>query len=190
AGGGVHGGIGGGYPREGPLPRGGGGPCTLHTSSPAAPPPIRAVDDKGRDVIERIRLVDRQYVDGFPLEPIQGYARRHALTFSVDVADAERVLLLLTGWTDYAFSSDNFAAYQAGLVAQPPSLQVRNPRGGWRTIVEELGIPVGRPQTIAVDVTGKLPSAECGMGNAEGGARSTARASCVVDFRIVTNMRV
>jgi hypothetical protein len=154
----------------------------LYTSS-AARPPILALDDNGRDVTERIRLVDRHYVDGFALEPIQGYARPHALTFSIDVADAARVLLLLTGWTDYAFSSDNFAAYQAGLVSQPPSLQVRSPRGGWRTVVEELGIPVGRPQTIAVDLTGRIRGEDCKV-------QSTERRGCIVEFRIVTNMRV
>ena len=38
-------------------------------------------------------------------------------------------LLLLTGWTDYAFSSDNVAAHQAGLPLDPPSLQVRDADG-------------------------------------------------------------
>jgi hypothetical protein len=58
--------------------------------------------------------------------------------------------LLLTGWTDYAFSSDNVAAHQAGLTLEPPSLQVRDARGGWRTALTEIGIPVGRPQTVVV----------------------------------------
>jgi Tfp pilus assembly protein PilF len=177
------------YPNEGLRSQAAREPFTVYTAS-AARAPIRAVDDKGRDITERIRLIDRRYVDDFALEPIQGYARPHALTISIDAADAERVLLLLTGWTDYAFSSDNLAAYQAGLLAQPPSLQVRTRSGGWRTIVEELGIPVGRPQTIAVDLTGKLLTAERGVRNVECGVPSTARYSCIVDLRIVTNMRV
>jgi hypothetical protein len=65
--------------------------------------------------------------------------------------------LLFTGWTDYAFSSDNVAAYQAGLPSHPPALQIRDPDDAWRTIVPELGIPVGRPQTIAVDLTRHVP---------------------------------
>lgn len=40
----------------------------------------------------------------------------------------------------------------------PPSLQVRNSRGEWKTVVEEIGIPVGRPQTVAIDLAGKFLS--------------------------------
>ena len=38
-------------------------------------------------------------------------------------------MLLLTGWTDYAFSSDNVAASQAAWRCQPPSLQVQGRSG-------------------------------------------------------------
>ena len=69
-----------------------------------------------------------------------------------------KTLLLLTGWTDYAFSSDNVAAAQAGLTLQPPKLQVKNKRGEWQTVIESIGISVGRPQTVVVDLTGKFLS--------------------------------
>ena len=62
--------------------------------------------------------------------------------------------LVLTGWTDYAYSSDNFAAHQAGLTLDPPVLQV--PAGdGWRTVHADVGFPVGRPQAIVVDLAGQ-----------------------------------
>ena len=66
-------------------------------------------------------------------------------------------VLLLTGWTDYAFSSDNVAASQRGLALTPPSLAGRGRPGGWRTVVADIGFPVGRPQTVLVDLAGKLP---------------------------------
>lgn len=68
-------------------------------------------------------------------------------------------ILLLTGWTDYAFSSDNVAASQRGFEMRPPALQVKDEEGKWRTVVENVGFPVGRPQTIAVDLAGKFLSA-------------------------------
>jgi Flp pilus assembly protein TadD len=88
------------------------------------------------------------------------------------VADPpNRLLLLLTGWTDYAFSSDNVAAAQAGLALRPPSLQVRDATGAWRTVIDQIGVPVGRPQTVVVDLTGKFLSASR-------------------EVRVVTSMRV
>jgi tetratricopeptide (TPR) repeat protein len=82
-----------------------------------------------------------------------------------------RILLLLTGWTDYAWSSDNVAASQARKTMKPPSLQVKDRERNWRTVIEDIGIPVGRPQTVTVDLTGKF--------------LSSSR-----EVRIVTNMRI
>jgi hypothetical protein len=79
--------------------------------------------------------------------------------------------LLLTGWTDYAWSSDNVAASQAGKMMKLPALQVKDERGDWRTVIQDIGIPVGRPQTVTVDLTDKFLSASR-------------------DVRIVTNMRI
>jgi hypothetical protein len=84
---------------------------------------------------------------------------------------AGKTLLLLTGWTDYSWSSDNLAASQAKKGMMPPALQVKDSRGEWRTVIENIGIPVGRPQTVTVDLTGKF--------------LSSSR-----EVRIVTNMRI
>jgi hypothetical protein len=63
----------------------------------------------------------------------------------------------MTGWTDYAFSGDNVAAHQRDLRMVPPMLQVPDGPGRWRTVVEDIGFPVGRPQTVPVDLTNILP---------------------------------
>ena len=120
-----------------------------------ARPVARAIDDAGRDVTARLLATDRQFVDGLPLERIRGYAKPHALTLDLGAAPAGDAapLLLLTGWTDYAFSTDNVAAHQAGLPLDPPALQVRDANGRWQTAIAEIGIPVGRPQTIVVDLS-------------------------------------
>ena len=131
--------------------------------------PPRVTDDHGRDVTARIAAVDGAYPDDFRLSPIRGYAAPHALTIALGAVPPS--LLLLTGWTDYAFSSDNVAADQAGLALQPPALEARGADGRWHTIVGDIGIPVGRPQTIVVDLAGRL-------------------AAGTTDVRIVTNMRI
>jgi Tfp pilus assembly protein PilF len=123
-----------------------------------ARPVARAIDDRGRDVTARLAATDRQFVDDLPLERIRGYAKPHTLTLDLGPARSGEAggtgpLLLLTGWTDYAFSTDNVAASQSGLPLDPPSLQVKDTNGQWRTAIPEIGIPVGRPQTIVVDLS-------------------------------------
>ena len=155
------------YPNEGqtvpPKPHRLHGVRDIHT-------PVRVFNDKGTDMTDRIAALDRRYPDEFGLKPFRGYAESHTLTVDLGPRDDEAITLLLTGWTDYAFSSDNVAAHQAGLTPSLPVLQIKNGVGNWRHAVE-IGIPVGRPQTIAVDLTGHLHPGEH-------------------EVRIVTDMRV
>jgi len=118
-----------------------------------------AHDYRGRDVTDRIARRDRVFADDLPVLKIRGYAREHALTLDLGALPDTHTLLLLTGWTDYAFSSDNVAAHQAGLAMLPPRLDALQADGTWKTVVEQVGIPVGRPQTVVVDLAG-LPLGE------------------------------
>jgi tetratricopeptide (TPR) repeat protein len=128
------------------------------TTTRHARPVVSAVDDHGHDVRRQLSTIDRAYPDDFERLDIRGYAAPHVLTLDLG-ADASRAVLLMTGWTDYAFSSDNLAAHQRGLALQPPVLQAREASGAWRTVIEDLGIPVGRPQTIVVDLRGRVQPA-------------------------------
>ena len=119
-----------------------------------ARPPLHAADGHGHDVTDRVARMDRRHPDDFRLRPIRGYAEDHSLTLDFGRDAPVGGLLLLTGWTDYAFSSDNLAAHQADLAMRPPVLEVEDGRGGW-TKVADTGIPVGRPQTLVVDLAGK-----------------------------------
>jgi hypothetical protein len=87
-----------------------------------------------------ISKLDRTYPEGFRLGPIRGYAEDHALTLDLSGLPADHTLLVLTAWTDYAFSSDNVAASQRGLALKPPALEVRGQDGAWRTVIEDIGI--------------------------------------------------
>jgi hypothetical protein len=156
------------YPNEGlrQPPR---APFTL-TATRHARAPRRAVDEHGHDVLSRITARDRQYPDDFRLLPIRGYAAPHELTLDLGPV-SDRAVLLLTGWTDYAFSNDNVAASQSRIDMAAPSLQVRDAAGTWTTAIADVGFPVGRPQTIAVPLSGVF--------------RTASR-----EVRIVTNMRI
>jgi hypothetical protein len=134
-------------------------------------PPGSARDDAGRDLLPRLRALDHAYADGFPLLRVRGYAEEHGLILDLGPGAGEDTVLLLTGWTDYAFSSDNVAAQQAGLALQPPRLETETAPGVWKTALADVGIPVGRPQTVVVPMAGRW----------SGPSRRV---------RLVTNMRV
>jgi tetratricopeptide (TPR) repeat protein len=145
-------------------------PAFKLTSTRQARPPARAFDEHGHDVRQHIGALDRRYPDDFRLLPIRGYAASHDLTLDLGPG-SDQAVLLMTGWTDYAFSSDNVAASQSHLEMSPPSLQVKDASGAWRTVIDGIGFPVGRPQTVVVDLAGKF--------------LSSSR-----EVRIVTNMRI
>jgi hypothetical protein len=89
-----------------------------------------------------------------------GYAGEHAveLDFGERLASFgpdERLTLFLEGWVEYAYSSTNFAAAQAGLRLKAPSLEVWRD-GDWVEIYREVGYPAGIRHTMTLDLTGKL----------------------------------
>ena len=121
-------------------------------------PPVRAVSSgsagEAREVTAALARVDREYVDDFDLLPFKGYADPHTLTLTFDnVREDVSHVLLLYGWVDYADSSSNLAASQAGVQGKPPVLEVAED-GGFRTAVDPMGFPAGLPKTMVVPLAG------------------------------------
>ncbi|MBX7171502.1 MAG: FG-GAP-like repeat-containing protein [Pyrinomonadaceae bacterium] len=129
-------------------------------STQNAHPPISAVNSEGENIVSKIKDLDRVFYDDFTKQEIRGYADEHSLTLNLDDKKGYngRTILLLTGWTDYAFSSDNVRASQSGKSLFFPYLQVKNAKGEWQTVIDSIGIPIGRPQTLLADLTGKFLS--------------------------------
>ena len=123
-------------------------------------PPVSAIDDKGKNILPLIEKIDQQYPTNFTKLPFKGYANEHALELDLgkDALQSKRPLLLLSAWIDYADSSSNLAASQAGVTITPPFLQVKNKRGEWQTVIEQMGFPAGLTKTMTVDLTGKFLS--------------------------------
>ncbi len=103
---------------------------------------------------------DRKYPDGFARN-LDGVAELHTLDLDFgSAAKSNRAVLILNGWVDWADGSTFLGAAQerpGGLVF--PYLQVKDAQGKWKTVVEDMGIPSGKPKTMSVDLTGKFLSA-------------------------------
>lgn len=119
--------------------------------------PLRAVSD-GQDVKALLAARDERYAGGFR-RTMAGVAATHALEldFGNAAPDGEAVLVL-HGWVDWADGSTFLAQAQStreGLIT--PKLQMKDRHGAWVTVIEDMGMPAGKPKTIAVDLTGKWP---------------------------------
>lgn len=119
--------------------------------------PTAAWSDKG-SVLDRLLRRDRRYVDDFQHNYV-GVAERHTLTLNFDKAAREnKAFLVLSGWVDWADGSTFLQQAQAKSDLAPPSLQVKDKAGNWVTVIDDMGMPSGKPKTIAVDLTGKFLS--------------------------------
>lgn len=103
----------------------------------------------GRDVLPMVTKRDHRYPDQFPRTEL-GRAEMHALDLEFPGAPADAVLLL-NGWVDWPDGSTFRAASQehkGGLTM--PYLQMQDESGNWVTVNEDMGMPAGKPKTIAV----------------------------------------
>jgi tetratricopeptide (TPR) repeat protein len=121
--------------------------------------PRRARNHRGRDVLDRLVRRDLRYVDGFARD-YEGVAEQHWVELDFgDVARSNRAILVLNGWVDWADGSTFLkVSQQKGGGLQPPYLQVKDERGEWQTVIEDMGMPSGKTKTLAVDLTGKFLS--------------------------------
>jgi tetratricopeptide (TPR) repeat protein len=121
--------------------------------------PVAARDGDGRDVLAAVRKRDFTYPDSFRRDAA-GVAELHYLDLDFGRAAASnRAVLVLHGWVDWADGSTFLGAMQEHKDLAFPSLQVKDAAGKWKTVVEDMGIPSGKPKTMAVDLSGKFLSA-------------------------------
>jgi Tfp pilus assembly protein PilF len=118
--------------------------------------PTRARDGQGHNVLPSLLKLDLQYPATFRRD-LSGTAELHVLDLDFgNAAPSGKAVLLLNGWVDWADGSTFLAASQrkgGGLVF--PSLQMKDRQGNWQTVIEDMGMPSGKPKTIAVSLSGK-----------------------------------
>jgi tetratricopeptide (TPR) repeat protein len=121
--------------------------------------PISARDSRGNDVRAALLKKDQVYPDSFQRDHA-GVAEVHSLDLDFgSVAPENHAVLILNGWVDWADGSTFLAASQTHHDLVFPYLQVRDAAGNWKTVVEDMGMPSGKPKPMAVDLAGKFLSA-------------------------------
>jgi Flp pilus assembly protein TadD len=115
--------------------------------------PRAARDDQGADVLPLLLSKDQRYPDHFQRSET-GVADLHTLDLDFgSAAPSGKAILLLNGWVDWPDGSTFRRASQeskSGLVM--PYLQVQDAAGVWKTVNPDMGMPAGKPKTIAVPI--------------------------------------
>jgi Flp pilus assembly protein TadD len=115
--------------------------------------PRSARDESGADVLPQLIARDRRYPDRFRRSET-GVADLHTLELDfANHAPSGKAVLLLSGWVDWPDGSTFRRVSQeskSGLVM--PYLQVQDAAGAWKTVNPDMGMPSGKPKTIAVPI--------------------------------------
>ncbi len=125
--------------------------------------PLSATDQQGRDLLPALSQLDEVYTQHWDHKIKQGWTEKTSLELDLgQVPEKSIVTLFMTGWvypTDPAISvSIQQDPASAGFGIQPPSLEVPDGQGGWKTASPYIGFPGGKTKTIAIDLTGQLTS--------------------------------
>lgn len=120
--------------------------------------PFAARNDRGDDLLEALRTIDRRYAEP-PLDSrFIGYAHDHwiELDFGNQLANRDpqrRITLFAYGWVEYTYSHVNYAAWQARLSMQSPSIEIPDETGDWKTVIPDIGFPAGLPRMMTCDIS-------------------------------------
>ncbi len=123
--------------------------------------PVRAIDHRGVDVTEQVSRIDRRYAGATrPDHRFTGFAEDHFVELDFGdgldrLAKDSRLILFLYGWVEYPYSSTNYAASQAGIRPQAPTIHVLRD-GRWIELFREVGYPAGLEHMMTLEVTGKI----------------------------------
>jgi len=121
--------------------------------------PVAARDQDGKDVRAALLNRDATYPDSFRRNQ-SGVAALHTLDLDFGSAAASNhAVLVLYGWVDWADGSTFLSAMQQHNDLTFPYLQVKDSAGQWKTVVDDMGMPSGKPKPMAVDLSGKFLSA-------------------------------
>jgi len=122
--------------------------------------PRSVFDGLGNDLRQETRHKDNVYVSNLKSDRYQGITKPHDLIIDLGkLADQEEVVLYLNGWTFPTDASINLAVSQSSrILVYPPYLQVKNKKGGWQTVIDNISFPMGKNKYLILNLTDKFLS--------------------------------
>jgi hypothetical protein len=75
-------------------------------------------------------------------------------------SDGAAPVLVADGWVEYPYSSVVFAAWQAGAIYTPPTLEAQTADGVWHAVYPRFGYPAGMPRRMALPLTDLPPQTQ------------------------------
>jgi tetratricopeptide (TPR) repeat protein len=123
--------------------------------------PLRAGDDRGRDVSEVVRSRDGRHLDFAGRGAYQGLTRDHHVEVEIPEEAPRRgpLWLVATGWVHPTDSSINLAIAQGGHPKpRGLSLLAADESGRFREVRSGLGFPAGKNKTVLLDLEGVFPA--------------------------------
>ncbi len=123
--------------------------------------PVSAVDGTGRDLLPGLKSLDQDYVQPFKGRILQGLTDEWIMEFdlgSLAASDGSRpknIRLVMIGWVFPTNTSINQAIVQNPELdpPAPPSLEVVDSNGEWKTVRPFIGFPSGKTKAMVVDLT-------------------------------------
>ncbi len=122
--------------------------------------PTSVSDDQGNDLARITRYQDNVYVSALSPEKYQGVTKLHDLIIDLgNLSGQKTVTLYLNGWVFPTDASINIALSQSSdkLVYQP-KLQVKDNKGHWQTVIDNISFPMGKNKFVVIDLTDKFLS--------------------------------
>ncbi|MFO0976557.1 MAG: CRTAC1 family protein [Planctomycetaceae bacterium] len=128
--------------------------------------PDSVVDGNGNDLLPGLKAVDQNYVQAFRGRRMQGLTDEWTMEFHLQSilaqnAPVKNMRLVLIGWVFPTDTSLNQAILQNPSLdpPAPPSLEVLQADGQWKTAIPFLGFPSGKTKAMVIDLAEALPLA-------------------------------
>ena len=122
--------------------------------------PTHAATNKHEDVTSALADADLSAPDPGQVDPrfIGLVTEEHILTLEFQAElPVRNAVLIAEGWIEYPYSQTSFAAFQADVAYEAPTLEARDGSGIWHVVADQFGYPAGMPRQMVLPLP-DLPS--------------------------------